>query len=453
MDRCHQARVRNALEPEWEARFEPKSYGFRPGRSCQDAIAALYVVLAQRRASRVWVLDADLAAAFDKISHGHLLSMLDTFPARELIRAWLAAGVVEAGEYTATWEGTPQGGVISPLLLNVAMHGLEQAAGVRYYTAGTRAGTAKPGSPIVVRYADDLVALCHSQEQAEQVKTRLAGWLAPRGLVFNETRTRIVHIDKGVNFLGFNIRRYHDGKLLIKPSAEAIRRVRNRLSAEMRALRGANAPAVLHKINPIVRGWAAYYRGVVSSRIFAKLDHHLWRLTYKWASYRHPNKPKKWIIARYFGKFHPSRQDQWVFGDRDSGAYLRKFAWTKIIRHQLVTGAASPDDPALTEYWNRRRRRNQPPTEQRRTTMAQLHAQRGTCGRCGGQLLPVDRWPTTPDEWGQWLRAASAVIAAQQAIPEPDGTPDKTRLIHPHCRNDNGSDPATQPDRASAGLA
>jgi RNA-directed DNA polymerase len=179
LDRCHQARVRNALEPEWEARFEPKSYGFRPGRSCQDAIGAIYASCHGPRAQRVWALDADLAAAFDKISHDRLLSAIGSFPARDMIRDWLKAGVFEPGKgFAPTGEGTPQGGVISPLLMNVALHGLEKAAEVRYQTAGVHAGDTKPGSPIVVRYADDLVVLCNSQEQAEQIKVQLAGWLA-----------------------------------------------------------------------------------------------------------------------------------------------------------------------------------------------------------------------------------------------------------------------------------
>jgi len=206
MDRCHQQRVRHALEPEWEARFEPRSYGFRPGRSCQDAIAAIYNVCKGPRARRVWALDADLAAAFDKIDHDNLLASLGSFPARDLIRGWLKAGVFEAGKgFAPTVEGTPQGGVISPCLLNVALHGLEEAAGVCYRTSGTQAGNLTPGSPVAVRYADDLVVLCHSQQQAEQVKAQLAKWLAPRGLAFNEDKTKIVCLSEGFDFLGFNV--------------------------------------------------------------------------------------------------------------------------------------------------------------------------------------------------------------------------------------------------------
>jgi group II intron reverse transcriptase/maturase len=203
-DRCHQGRVRAALEPEWEARFEPRSYGFRPGRGCHDAISAVFNTCKGPRAKRVWALDADLAAAFDKIDHTRLLDALGSFPARDMIRRWLTAGVFEEGKgFAPTEEGTPQGGVISPLLLNVALHGLETAAGVRYITVGRNAGDIKPGSPVVIRYADDMIALCHSQRQAEQVKASLAEWLAPRGLVFNEDKTIIVPLSTGFDFLGF----------------------------------------------------------------------------------------------------------------------------------------------------------------------------------------------------------------------------------------------------------
>jgi len=361
-DRCHQGRVRSALEPEWEARFEPRSYGFRPGRSCQDAIQAIYMTC-KGRAKRIWALDADLASAFDRIDHDRLIEALGSFPAREMIREWLKAGVFEKGKgFAPTEEGTPQGGVISPLLLNVALHGLEAAAGVRYVTSGRNAGETKAGSPLVIRYADDMVALCHSQEQAQEVKARLAEWLAPRGLVFNEDKTKIVSLNEaGFDFLGFNVRRYR-GKLLIKPSKAAIGRIKKRLAGEMRALRGSNAPAVLATVVPITRGWSAYYRCVVSKRVFTGLDDYMWKLTYKWASYSHPDKPKSWIISRYYGKFNIARQDKWVFGDRHSGGYLPKFAWTKIVRHCMVPGTASPDDPGLAQYWADRRRRHKPNT-------------------------------------------------------------------------------------------
>ncbi len=455
-DRCLQALTVNALEPEWEARFESRSYGFRPGRGCHDAIQAVYITARGATSRRQWALDADLAAAFDNLDHDHLLGLLGAFPARRLVRRWLRSGVLDRGCLVPTERGSPQGGVISPLLMNVALHGMEQAAGVRYHAAGHRdAGSAVPGSPVLIRYADDVLAFCHSRQQAEQVKARLADWLAPRGLAFNQDKTRITHLDDGVDFLGCNVRRYH-GKLLIKPSKAAVKRVRQRLSAEMKALRGANAEAVLIQLNPIIRGWAAYYRVVVSSKVFNALDDHMWKLTYKWARFGHPNKSRRWVSARYFGVFNTARRDRWVFGDRDSGAYLLKFAWTKIVRHTMVKGGASPDDPTLAGYWAQRRRREQPPLD--RSRLRALTAQHGRCPLCDGLLLHADHQPQTPHEWEQWSMVTRTAIRKQAITADTgSGAPHDTttfRLIHAHCRRrlGSGSGPALLPAASPWGL-
>ena len=459
MDRCHQQRVRHALEPEWEARFEPRSCGFRPGRSCHDAIGAIYQTCKGPMARRVWALDADLAAAFDRIDHDHLLAALGSFPARDLIRDWLKAGVFEAGKgFAPTGEGTPQGGVISPCLLNVALHGLEEAAGVRYVTSGKRAGDTMPGSPVVIRYADDVVVLCHSQEQAVQVKARLAEWLAPRGLAFNEDKTKVVHLSEGFDFLAFNVRRYQR-KLLIKPSKAAVRRLRERLASEMRTLRGSNAAAVIAVLTPVIRGWAAYYRGVVSSKVFHSLDTYLWRLTFKWARWRHRNKPRSWIVGRYFGMFNPFRNDRWVFGDRDGGAYLVKFSWTSIERHVPVKGAASPDDPALAAYWAERRKKVKPPLDG--GTVRLLTRQAGLCPLCGEHLLHADQPPQSPEQWERWWHQVTrkAIAPSYLVHDRRPGSPDdaRTSLTHASCYRElrariSRQDPA-QPACAPSRLA
>ena len=433
-DRCHQARVVNALEPEWEARFEPRSYGFRPGRGCHDAIQAVYEVVKGRRPKRLWALDADLAQAFDRLGHDHILRMLGTFPARGMVAQWLKAGVVEQGRLHRTEDGVPQGGVVSPVLLNVALHGMEEVAGARY-TTGKYAGRIVEGCPVLIRYADDYVALCHTRQEALEVKARLAQWLAPRGLSFNEDKTRVVSLDEGFDFLGFNVRRYN-GKPLIKPSKAAQRRIRNRLRDELRSLRGTNAQAVVRKLNPIVRGWAAYYRTQVSSEVFSQLDHYLWRLTYKWATYSHQNKPKTWVVTRYYGKFNKSRQDRWVFGDRQSGAYMHKFSWTRILRHRLVRPGASPDDPMLADYWAWRRRKGVP-LPINKTTQELTNAQDGRCAICGGLLFAVEDRPQNPREWETWLAARTAVIttATRRADPAEEAAP---RLTHAECRRGLG---------------
>ena len=449
-DRCHQARVRNALEPEWEARFEPRSYGFRPGRGCHDAIESLYNTL-HGKSRRVWILDADLAGAFDKISHGYLLEMLGGFPARDMIAGWLKAGIFEAGKgFAPTGEGTPQGGVISPLLLNIALHGLEEAAGVRYRT-GVHAGDVRDGCPALTRYADDLVVCCHSRQQAEQVQARLAGWLEPRGLAFNEAKTRIVPLSAGFDFLGFNLRRYPNGKLLIKPGVMAIKRFRERLAKEFRALRGANVAAVLAKIVPITRGWVAYYRTVVSSRVFRALDDYLWKLTYKWACWSHSNKPKGWIVGRHFRKFEKFRNDRWVFGDKDTGAYLPRLAWTDIVRHTLVKGGASPDDPALAGYWAQRRQKVKPPLDS--YTMRLLSRQDGQCSLCGENLLHPDQIPQSPQGWEHWfLQVTKKAITADYLVHHDTPSAARshgTHLVHATCHRTKSA-PAGGKHRAAA---
>ncbi|MGH2375969.1 MAG: group II intron maturase-specific domain-containing protein [Candidatus Methylomirabilaceae bacterium] len=347
--------------------------------------------------------------------------------------------------------------MISPLIFNIALHGIEEAAGAAYqWNPYRETWAAAPGTPVLVRYADDFVALCESPEQAEQVKARLTPWLASRGLTFNEDKTRVVHLDDGVDFLGFNIRRYGGKKLLIKPSAGAVERIRRRLAEEVRALRGANASAVIAKLNPIVRGWTAYYKGVVSTETFQKLDRHVWRLTYKWALYRHNRRSKHRIINRYFGRFHPTRQDRWVFGDRDSGAFLVRFAWTKIVRHDLVKGSASPDDPALADYWAKRRRRNNdaPPLGHLRLLL--LRKQKGRCPVCNGLLLHADHPPRSPEEWEQWAAAIRKAITVN-AIAVADSGPDlkEQRLVHEYCRRRKTfrGKPVKQPARKTFGLA
>ena len=436
-DRAQQARVKNALEPEWEARFEPRSYGFRPGRGCHDAIEIIFKTLCGNR-QRGWILDADLAGAFDRIDHDHLLRSLGSFPALRMIREWLKAGVIESGEFTPTDEGTPQGGVISPVLLNVALHGMEQAAGVRYRISVRGDVATVAGCPVLVRYADDYVAMCHTREQAEKVKADLADWLKPRGLAFNEDKTRIVHVKDGFSFLGFDIRRHIDrqgsAKLLIKPSKESVQRLRKRLRADVRSMHGANAAAVVFRLNPVVRGWSAFYRSVVSSRVFTGLDHYVWHITYRWARRSHPNKSRSWVATRYFGTFNKSRRDRWVFGDRDSGAYLTKFSWTKIVRHVPVRGRASPDDPALVGYWaDRRRQRKAPPVDEH--TARLLRAQGGRCPSCGEFLLHADREPRSPLEWEQWFMTVRRVLRKQHIVEQVDGQ-DRTfyRLLHAHCQ-------------------
>jgi RNA-directed DNA polymerase len=238
----------------------------------------------------------------------------------------------------------------------------------------------------------------------------------------------------------FHVRRYRGGKLLIKPSPAAVRRIRQRLATEVRSLQGTNAETVIQRLNPIIRGWAAYYRSAVSKEVFSAVDNHLWGHLYRWALRTHPNKSRHWVVDRYFGTFNPSRNDRWVFGDRDSGRYVRQFAWTKIVRHKLVMGTASPDDPALDRYWAYRRRKAH--SLLGGTTASLLLRQQGRCPACGMFLLHADHGPQSPQEWEQWTRTiARAMRKDALAVADPDGDdPTPHRLIHTRCRRQDKRD-------------
>jgi RNA-directed DNA polymerase len=354
IDRCLQARVKNALEPSWEARFEGSSYGFRPGRGCHDAIAKIYLLATPHR-RRKWVVDADITGAFDHIDHDFLLQTIGDVPGKELIRQWLKAGYMENGVFHPTDTGTPQGGVISPLLANIALHGLEDALGVRRDSAG-----AIRSARAVVRYADDFVVFCESKTDAERVVTILTEWLAIRGLTLSGEKTRIVHLTDGFDFLGFTIRHYPNRsaptgyKLLITPSRASVAKIITTLRDQWRHLNGANIQAVLRTLGPIVRGWANYFRIGVAKRTFADLEHWMFIRQVRWVNRQHPTKSTTWKRQRYWGMLHPARRDRWVFGDTRTGRYLERFSWFPIERHVLVRGAASPDDATLRAYWVRR---------------------------------------------------------------------------------------------------
>lgn len=385
VDRCQQAVVKNALEPEWESRFEGSSYGFRPGRSCHDAIEKIYG-LARPNKTKPWVVDADIKGAFDNIAHKAILEHIGKFPAREMIARWLRAGYIQDGTFYATETGAAQGAVISPLLANIALHGMEAALGVKH---DNRGGIISKRA--VVRYADDFAVFCTSREDAERVIEQLHEWLAQRGLQLSAEKTRIVHLREGFDFLGFNIKHYQDKrrpsgyKLWITPSKAAVTKLKQKLRELWRALRGTNVATVLQQLNPIIRGWANYYHKVVATKTFNKLDYWMWKRELCWVKYRHRQHGWAWRRARYWGQLNTRRQDKWVFGDKEVGGLLLKFSWFKIQRHVLVIGKSSPDDPRLREYWEKRR------ATQTSTLRPMLQAiarrQQYVCPECGESLF------------------------------------------------------------------
>lgn len=330
LDRVMGAIVKNALEPYWEAHFEPTSYGFRPGRSCHDAIQKTFNI-ARPNMRNKWVLDADIEGAFDNIDHDKLLEIIGPFPARELIRQWLKAGYMERGALHETEAGTPQGGVISPLLANIALHGIAKALGTRRDKRGFSVG-----HRAVVRYADDFMVFCETKEDTEATGRDIKDWLQTRGLKLSEAKTRIVHLTEGFDFLGFNIRHYRSStsrsgyKLLIKPSKESVQKLKSSLRQEWMKLKGTNIIAVLKRLNPIIRGWTNYFRIGVSKEIFESIDHWIFKRCVRYVRFTHPTKSWKWCSSKYWGKLNSKRDDQWVFGDKPTGGYLLKLSWVPI---------------------------------------------------------------------------------------------------------------------------
>lgn len=238
------------MEPYWESKFEGSSYGFRPGRCPHDAINKIYLI-ARPNKTKKWVVDADIKGCFDNITHEPLLKTIGNFPSRKLISLWLKAGYVDKGVFHETETGTPQGGVISPLLANIALHGMEKALDVKYNCKGELSG-----KRAVVRYADDFVVFCETKEDAEKSVKILNEWMEKRGLSLSTEKTRIVHLSEGFDFLGFNVRQYRDSttktgwKLLIKPSKKAVQSIRQKLRQNWLNLKGQKVGAIERKTKP-----------------------------------------------------------------------------------------------------------------------------------------------------------------------------------------------------------
>lgn len=360
MDRVIQNIVKNALEPEWEALFESCSYGFRPSRSCHDALTRIFNITARQK-TRLWVLDADIKGCFDNIDHNLLLETLDDFPAKEVIKAWLKAGYCEfpSEEIFETSQGTPQGGVISPLLANIALHGMEKVLGIKTVsTTGHNYGSNKFS---LVRYADDFIVFARTKEECEEAKRVLDEWLKKRGLEFAPEKVSIRHLSEGIKFLGCSVRLY--GKtnptLLIKPHPEKVKAFRARLREIWLKKKGRAPLEVVTELNPIIRGWANYYNPFVSSEVFAGLDHFMWHRAWRYAKRRHPNKSHKWIAKKYFGREIGSSRDKWRFYaevNKGSRIFLIKFSNFKIRRHVGVKNLMCPDDLSKKSqmYWEKR---------------------------------------------------------------------------------------------------
>ncbi len=342
-DRVAQCIVKNYLEPEWEAVFEPNSYGFRAGRSCHDAMGQIFLRLQKGRDK--WVLDADIRGCFDNLAHESILESIDTAPNMELLKEWMKAGYVYKGIKYDTSTGTPQGAVASPLLSNIGLHGLENLV---------KSFKPKLG---IVKYADDFIITAKSKDEIEEILPEVKQWLLDRGLELSTEKSKLVHIDEGFNFLGFNVRHY-GGKLLIKPQKEKVLAFCKKVGKLIKKNATVKQDVLIGKLNPLLRGFANYYQGAVSKETFSYISYRVWKYLWKWCKRRHPKKGKKWVASKYFKTINGvSWQFSCEIEDRRANRQLFtlfNIGKHPIIRHIKVKGTASPFDAELAGYWEDR---------------------------------------------------------------------------------------------------
>ncbi|NEQ41679.1 MAG: group II intron reverse transcriptase/maturase [Okeania sp. SIO3I5] len=397
-DRALQALVKLSMEPEWEARFEPNSYGlFR--RSTHDAIEAIFGSIKKKPK---YVLDADISKCFDRINHDALLRKIGQTPYRRLIKQWLKSGVFDNKQLSNTAEGTPQGGVISPLLANIALHGMEERLMAFAKTLdmkdsrGRQIGQRdKINSLSVIRYADDFVILHEDIKIVIQAKTVIQEWLNQVGLELKPEKTKIAHTleeyegnQPGFDFLGFTIRQWkvkstkQGFKTLIKPSSKSTKTHYRKLADICDKNKTAPVEALIAKLSPVIRGWSSYFSAVVSKEMFNKIDHLLWARLWRWASRRHPRKSAKWVKKKYFPNIKGTRN--WVLNDGEH--ILNLHSDMPIVRHIKVKGNKSPLDGDWT-YWSNRIGKY-PGVRKEVTTL--LKRQENKCAYCGLIFSPTD---------------------------------------------------------------
>ena len=411
-DRAMQALYKLVLEPVAETTADPHSYGFRRDRSAADAIEQCFRTLVWKR-SATWVLEGDIKSCFDEISHAWLL---DNIPLEtSILRKWLQAGYLEKEVFHPTETGTPQGGVISPVLANMALDGLEKLL-KNHFNRRTKRG--KGTKVNCIRYADDFIITGNSPELlAQEVKPLVVQFLHERGLTLSDNKTHITAIEDGFDFLGQQVRKYH-GKLLIKPSKKSILRLLTHIRTLLKTQKTVSAGVLIAQLNPIIRGWAQYHQHVVSKQVFVQVDNAIFLAIWRWATRRHPQKGKRWIKRKYFKRVG-SRN--WVFFGDHNGKEWRLFFASRlpIKRHIKIKAAANPYDPAWELYFETRLSHQMTHTLRGSRQIDYLwRAQNGICPVCQQKLTEATRWHNHHLVW--------------RSRGGPD-TADNRVLLHPNC--------------------
>jgi RNA-directed DNA polymerase len=396
IDRAHQALHLLALDPVLETNADRNSYGFRQKRSCADAIEQCFNTLSHAPNTQ-WILEADIQSCFDQISHDWLLAHVSMD--RAILQKWLKSGYMEKHVLHETTDGTPQGGIVSPALANCALDGLEQLL-KENYPAGRRVKSlgGLTSSVNFIRYADDFVITSKSKDLLKrEVQPLVEQFLQQRGLKLSPTKTVITHVEKGFDFLGQNVRRYPDGKLLIKPSKKNVKTFLEGIRATIKAGIGMSVADLIDQLNPKIRGWANYHRHVISKCTFSHVDYSIFQRLWQWARRRHPKKSSTWLKEKYYGR---NRGRDWCFfGERcdDEGQSSKTWLYhainTPIKRHIKVKGEANPYDPEYETYFEDREGSHTLDTFRGTQTLRFLWMeQRGLCAVCNLKITRITGW-------------------------------------------------------------
>jgi RNA-directed DNA polymerase len=418
-DRAKMELAKGSIQPVYEVKAEPNVYGFRPARSIHDAIEAIFKAIRQKRK---YALEGDLNGFFDNIIAGAILESkviqrLDK-KTKEQIKAWIEAGVIDKSTFKPTDKGTPQGGVISPLLANIAFMGMETMLNE---WAETWPGNKKDNmsSLTTVVYADDFIILHEDKEVIVEAKERITKWCKENiGVELNKEKTHITHTSEGFDFLGFNIRQYpvttnkQGFKTLIKPSKKSIKEHKEKIRKVIQTHKAAPQSAVIARLNPIITGWANNFKNVVSKRTFSAVDAYVFEKLWAWANRRHPNKGSKWVKNKYYPRMGTRK---WTFRT-DKGESLKLHRDTKIERHIKVRGTKHIYDGDKV-YWAKRGH-NDPTLSTRVKNL--LKNQKGTCTWCNHPLETGD------------------VMEIDHIKPRNEGGKDvnaNLQLLHGHCHD------------------
>jgi RNA-directed DNA polymerase len=348
-DRAMQALYTLALSPVAEAAADICSFGYRKHRSAQDACQYTFICLSKKDSAQ-WVLEGDIKGCFDNINHEWLLNNIPMDKA--ILKQFLKAGFVYNCHLNPIKAGTPQGGIISPILANMTLDGMEMAIASRFHV--NKSGKIdkrryNPHKVNFVRYSDDFIVTAESEETAKEIAELIKGFLKERGLELSEEKTHITHIDDGFDFLGWNFCKYKR-KLLIKPSKKSIDKVTQKVSDLIKRAKAWRQEDLIDALNPIIIGWSNYHQAVVSKKVFNNLDYRMWNMLWRWGKRRHPDKSGTWVARKYW---HTEGSRNWIFTTERNR--LKLFSDTKIVRHISLK---LDKNPYLdSEYFKLRKRR------------------------------------------------------------------------------------------------